>query len=1759
MANVEQFTAIISAEIRDFKRKMKEVDKAIRDAATGADIDVGANVKDFMRNIKEVREEMKRLSRDDVTVEVQASVNEVLAELNAVEDRLKEIEREDATIDVQANVRDFLRDMRNIESRVRDLNRTEANVQVTASVADAIAEMTRVERKADELLGSNVHVDVEADVDDALRDFETVQNRIRTLSQQEPTIDVEADIRDCMRDLRTAELRIDRLTEQNHNIHIEANITEVIGQLNLVENVAERLEDETHDIEIKADTSDALRRMAELRAEIMNMNRSRPEIEIQADISQFMARMAQLRATIETLRRTNEIHIDAETSSIKYKLAMLRAQIQALTRDAVIEIELRINKFQASISRLASNIRAFSEVAGYMLQGVFVGLIPMIAPIFANIGALIGNLGVMIGVLAGQTMGFAFALGTAFAGFGGVMAMAIGNVTALYEKNAKLNEQQKQTKAAIDDIKKTYDSLVQATQKPILEGVQKGAQVATTLLKQLEPMFIGASTAFNDLMASLKQSIGTPPVQQFIEYLNTSAGPMLTTFGQAIGNLFKGLGSMFVAFAPLSESVSQGFLKMSESFAAWAAGLQKSEKFQSFISYVQENMPKISSIFGDAIVGVVNFFSAFGDSASGMMTSLQGIMERWREWTAALGENQAFQDFLSYVSATAPGVMSLIGNLTTFLVNLGIGMAPLGAKLLEMVNSFLQWANSMMQAHPVIGQIIAVVISLSGAFMAVMPVILMVKSLFSGLGGVFLKIIPFFVSLAGSIIPAFTAVLSALAGPVGIAIAAITLLAGAVYLIITNWSSITAFFSALWESIKTIFTTVVTAIATFLSTTWASIIATAQTVFSALATFFSTIWSGIQAIFTAIWTAITAALVAIWNSLSAAATTAFSAVKTVITNVWNTIKSVTSSVWNGIKSVLTGIWNGLKSAASSVFNSIKSVITTVWNGIKSVTTSVWNAIKSAVTTAVNAIKSIVTSVFNAIKSTVTSVMNAIKSFITNAWNAIKSAVTSAVNGIKSVVTSVFNAIRSTVTSIMNSVKSVITNAWNAAKSVVTSAVNGIKSIVTSVFNALVNVVKSAMTNVLSAIKSGWNAAKSFLSGINLVGIGKNIMQGLVNGIKSMAGAVIGAAKSIADKVTSTIKSALNIHSPSRVTKELGEWTSIGFANGIKDKTKVVTASATKTATAAKTAFNNSLKNLDLRLSAGSISTTAYVKEVKALGQKYKGVTNAVATANAKAVKAQSAASRKSQQDARQQYLADQKNFNNKVTNLDNKYKANKINAAAYSEEMNHLAKTYNHVTNAASKVAAKTASINKQLFSSKMTQISNNYQNGEYTIEKYLKKLEQTKEKYKSVKGAETKVDKEIATVRYELNKQTVDSILADETIGANKQIALIKEIGKEYAKGSQKRQYFDEQVKKSKQELYDNLTALSDAYTTKIQDANDKLVESERKLNEEYEKAFTDRRNSLYNFAGLFDEVKNETAKTSSELIANLQSQVTTMTDWANNINSLASRGIDAALLTELQEMGVKSASEIAALNSMTDEELDEFVALWKEKSSLATNIATGELADLRKSTDAEITKLRTETTAELAKYNEEWQKEIKAITGGTTKQFNAMTSKMRGIGKNVIKGLQKGLSDLTPDLQAQVEEMTAGIKTSIQDAFDINSPSRWANKFIGQNIVKGMINGIASMQAQAVKTANTLAEEVKEGIVSNIVVSDVLGYTATSSSAISEQLAVSVKVQVEGDGSGGVTGSSVVINNQYDNAPSSPSELARQQRKQIRQLGLL
>ncbi|MDK6448721.1 hypothetical protein, partial [Enterococcus faecalis] len=64
--------------------------------------------------------------------------------------------------------------------------------------------------------------------------------------------------------------------------------------------------------------------------------------------------------------------------------------------------------------------------------------------------------------------------------------------------------------------------------------------------------------------------------------------------------------------------------------------------------------------------------------------------------------------------------------------------------------------------------------------------------------------------------------------------------------------------------------------------------------------------------------------------------------------------------------------------------------------------------------------------------------------------------------------------------------------------------------------------------------------------------GANTGWGFYSGLAGTAGSIYSLAASIASNVASTLRSALSIHSPSRVTRGIGSYTGEGFYLGMGD-------------------------------------------------------------------------------------------------------------------------------------------------------------------------------------------------------------------------------------------------------------------------------------------------------------------------------------------------------------------------------------------------------------------------------------------------------------------------------------------------------------------------------------------------------------------------------------------------------------------------------
>jgi TP901 family phage tail tape measure protein len=425
------------------------------------------------------------------------------------------------------------------------------------------------------------------------------------------------------------------------------------------------------------------------------------------------------------------------------------------------------------------------------------------------------------------------------------------------------------------------------------------------------------------------------------------------------------------------------------------------------------------------------------------------------------------------------------------------------------------------------------------------------------------------------------------ANPIGIIIIAILAVVAALVYFFTQtetgkaaWSSFMQFLSEAWANIVSVATTVFGALGDFFSSVWDGIVSFATAAFEVLKNiffnftplgiiisnigpivgFFQTVFEGAKSIIEGAINGI----VAIFQFFAGVAATVFNAIVTFITPFAQWFQTYMVPLITAAVGLVVAIVQYLWSAVVLAFTTAFNLLVTILTAIASFFTAVWNNIVSFVTTVVSAIVAFISAYFAMIYTIVSAVLNTVIGVVTDIWNSILKFIQNVVSNVVSFVRSVWNTLVGIVTGVLNSVLNTVTNIWNSVVNFIRQAVTNAVNTVRSVFSSVVGVVSSAFSGVVSAVSGPFNQVLSFIQGIQakiqgvfsgagawLLSAGKNIIQGLINGIEGM----ISALTSKLSFITNLIPESKG---PERVDKVLlqdnGEMIMQSLINGIANKT-----------------------------------------------------------------------------------------------------------------------------------------------------------------------------------------------------------------------------------------------------------------------------------------------------------------------------------------------------------------------------------------------------------------------------------------------------------------------------------------------------------------------------------------------------------------------------------------------------------------------------
>ncbi|WP_276312221.1 peptidoglycan DD-metalloendopeptidase family protein [Staphylococcus haemolyticus] len=928
-----------------------------------------------------------------------------------------------------------------------------------------------------------------------------------------------------------------------------------------------------------------------------------------------------------TSRQADKLRNDILKESIAMQIAQGRADELSDELDKVARSQRKVRLATTlmgagfagardSADRIATTLRSVGEVTqgvvGEIMATQFANLIPIMGSV-VSAGAGIGG---MLTSLAGGAIGLGGAFGIGMGAINAFAGQATYALKKLEDGELALTNETRRYQSVLSSLKNEWEGLIAQNQAKIFNTLSNGINIARTSLSNLNPFLARTAGQIEGMSGKMLNWVKTSSnAKTAFNILNTQGTQAFGHLLQGAYHFVDGTTAVFNKLSPLFVWASKGFENMALSFRRWANSVEGSKAINGFVEYTKTNLPIVGRIFGNVFAGLFNLFSAFSGHSHNVLLGIESVTEGFRKWSEELKRSDGFKQFVEYLETNGPKVWQLIKNITGVLWGLVKGMAPVASVTLSVTNVITGWMASMVNTHPVIGKMLGLTVSLTGALLLMLKPFFLVKGALSGMRGALLAVTGAqklfgatgaFATL-GMKRQALQTKIATVATKTwalvtkGAALAtkglglAIRFMTGPIGIVITIVGALTAAIIYLWKNNETFRNFVINA--------WNAIKNSAVAVFGFIKPYIINIWNAIKNSTIAIWNILKNAAKVTWNAIKFAVQHPIQALKNIISSIWNFIKTNSLKTWSLIKIGILTIAKSLVSLVRASFNGLKSFFSSIWNFIKNISLKTWSAIKNGVLKIIRSLVNGAKTVISGLKKFISTTWNVIKSISIRTWNAIKNGVINAIrsmsNGVKKIVsvlkswmTKTWTAIKNTTIKLAKGLSSGVKNIFNSLSKVTRNIFNKLKNFMSSVWRAIKNTTIKLVKNLWSGVKSTWNSLsrgtrsifnkiRSFMSSIwrNIRNTTVKFAKSLWTGVRNTFNSLYRGTRTIFNRVKGFMSNTWRSIKNTTVNMAKGLWNSVrkvfnNMSNGLKNIIGKIKGHITGMVSAVKKSLNS---------------------------------------------------------------------------------------------------------------------------------------------------------------------------------------------------------------------------------------------------------------------------------------------------------------------------------------------------------------------------------------------------------------------------------------------------------------------------------------------------------------------------------------------------------------------------------------------------------
>lgn len=595
--------------------------------------------------------------------------------------------------------------------------------------------------------------------------------------------------------------------------------------------------------------------------------------------------------------------------------------------------------------------------------------------------------------------------------------------------------------------------------------------------------------------------------------------------------------------------------------------------------------------------------------------------------------------------------------------------------------------------------------------------------------------------------------------------------------------------------------------------------------------------------------------------------------------------------------------------------------------------------------------------------------------------------------------------------------------------------------------------------------------------------GANAVAGLANGVNANAFMATNAGRNLAEQLLAGFRSRMDEHSPSKEMIKSGKNAVLGAVKGIDDNKKLVNDSASSLASG----IVNTMKTV-LKINGGVSEVTGAVGKSIALGV-IKGADEMKGDLMKSAEKYA-----KPYVDAANQRRQDMKKSNEPTIQ----------NEIAFWKEMVKAAKegTDDYKTAAANLKLAK-------------------------------------KDLAAQVKAANAEIRKAEAELRK--NEKQTNAKIKELTSTLKKDT---KKIKKQLTQDIEKTlTTYDEKVGKIRENLRKNWHDIQENTSKEIASIRENLTNEINSLWDNYYNAVDSRKQSIMDSMNLFGTVKLEDWVSKDDLMRNLNQQVEALDAWNKVLNNLRGRIKNQNLLAELEKQGVGSLQLLQSIDSMSNEQLRDYEALYEKKEQIAENRALTENQNLLRQTEYQVEllkqkaaeeeqlvrdtaartyeELRTAAEQEVQELTVALAEDIQALRVAASNQISALRTEYKNqlkelaketkkqgkeIGNNLAEGIGEGFNKQMPAIAAEIQRQVQELVNSIRRQMKIASPSKVfasIGDFMAQGLGVGFVDRMKQVRKDIAQSMPNIAANNMLGGLQNAALATSAGTVNNSSMA--------------------------------------------------------